>query len=213
MTLFPYVFLQLAWLIPTWCMTGWKRLRCLVSSTLWLHWTTWTLLSPPSVWPCSMSSLRRTCDLHSSGAIFIIHRVTSRFTCKEIYMENFCFRHFDRGINDWLCKWVCGSKFMGLNDRSRSIRGFDIKRELKHCRYVYDYIGGNHDKIFKELLATVCTFAVTTLWLGPCQLVYLWSFFNCFGLNFELWVAKFFSLPPFSTIEVRKMKDTRVGNK
>lgn len=71
------------------------------------------------------------------------------------------------------------------------------------CRYVYDYIGGDHDRIFKELLATVCTFAVTTLWLGPCELVYIWSFFNCFGLNFELWVAKLFSLPPFSTIEVR----------
>uniref|UniRef100_A0A3Q0RHL1 Hedgehog acyltransferase like, a n=1 Tax=Amphilophus citrinellus TaxID=61819 RepID=A0A3Q0RHL1_AMPCI len=83
----------------------------------------------------------------------------------------FAETHFDRGINDWLCK------------------------------YVYDYIGGNHDKIFKELLATTCTFAITTLWLGPCELVYIWSFFNCFGLNFELWVAKFFSLPPFSTIE------------
>ncbi|KAJ3595696.1 hypothetical protein NHX12_004999 [Muraenolepis orangiensis] len=79
--------------------------------------------------------------------------------------------HFDRGINDWL------------------------------CRYVYDYIGGDHDKIFKELLATLCTFGITTLWLGPCELVYIWSFFNCFGLNFELWVAKFFSFPPFSTIE------------
>ncbi|KAK5859646.1 hypothetical protein PBY51_021187 [Eleginops maclovinus] len=83
----------------------------------------------------------------------------------------FAETHFDRGINDWLCK------------------------------YVYDYIGGDHDKIFKELLATICTFAITTLWLGPCQLVYIWSFFNCFGLNFELWVAKLFSLPPLSTIE------------
>ncbi|XP_007552610.1 hedgehog acyltransferase like, a isoform X1 [Poecilia formosa] len=83
----------------------------------------------------------------------------------------FAETHFDRGINDWLCK------------------------------YVYDYIGENHDKIFKELLATVCTFAITTLWLGPCELVYIWSFFNCFGLNFELWVAKFFSIPPFSIME------------
>lgn len=69
-------------------------------------------------------------------------------------------------------------------------------------RYVYDYIGGDHDKILRELLATLCTFAVTTLWLGPCQVVYVWSLLNCFGLNFELWVAKLFSLPPFSTIEV-----------
>ncbi|XP_035768844.1 protein-cysteine N-palmitoyltransferase HHAT-like protein [Neolamprologus brichardi] len=88
----------------------------------------------------------------------------------------FAETHFDRGINDWLCK------------------------------YVYDYIGGNHDQIFKELLATICTFAVTTLWLGPCELVYIWSFFNCFGLNFELWVAKLFSFPPLSTIEVRNDK-------
>ncbi|XP_008332448.1 hedgehog acyltransferase like, a [Cynoglossus semilaevis] len=83
----------------------------------------------------------------------------------------FAETHFDRGINDWLCK------------------------------YVYDHIGGNHDNVFKELLATFCTFAITTLWLGPCEIVYIWSFFNCFGLNFELWVAKFFSIPPFSTIE------------
>ncbi|XP_047662377.1 hedgehog acyltransferase like, a [Tachysurus fulvidraco] len=83
----------------------------------------------------------------------------------------FAETHFDRGINDWLCK------------------------------YVYDYIGGNHDGIFKELVATICTFGITTLWLGPCELVYIWSFFNCFGLNFELWVAKLFSLPPLSTIE------------
>lgn len=69
-------------------------------------------------------------------------------------------------------------------------------------RYVYDYIGGGHDKIFRELVATVCTFAITTLWLGPCQVVYIWSLLNCFGLNFELWVAKLFSLPPFSAIEV-----------
>ncbi|XP_028327773.1 hedgehog acyltransferase like, a isoform X1 [Gouania willdenowi] len=83
----------------------------------------------------------------------------------------FAETHFDRGINDWLCK------------------------------YVYDYIGEDHTKIFKELLATICTFTITTLWLGPCELVYIWSFFNCFGLNFELWVAKLFSLPPFSTLE------------
>uniref|UniRef100_H3CR61 Hedgehog acyltransferase like, a n=1 Tax=Tetraodon nigroviridis TaxID=99883 RepID=H3CR61_TETNG len=83
----------------------------------------------------------------------------------------FAETHFDRGINDWLCK------------------------------YVYDYIGGDHEQIFRELLATVCTFAVTTLWLGPCQVVYVWSLLNCFGLNFELWVAKLFSLSPFAAME------------
>ncbi|KAJ8011461.1 hypothetical protein DPEC_G00058450 [Dallia pectoralis] len=83
----------------------------------------------------------------------------------------FAETHFDRGINDWLCK------------------------------YVYDYIGGSHTNIIKELVATLCTFAVTTLWLGPCEVVYIWSFCNCLGLNLELWVATLFSFPPFSTIE------------
>lgn len=102
-------------------------------------------------------------------------------------------------------------KIRGLHD-SLSISILNphhVEYELYLCRYVYDYIGGDHDKILKELLATFCTFAITTLWLGPCELVYLWSFFNCFGLNFELWVAKFFSLPPFSTMEVR---NTEVNN-
>ncbi|XP_030045760.1 protein-cysteine N-palmitoyltransferase HHAT-like protein [Microcaecilia unicolor] len=83
----------------------------------------------------------------------------------------FAETHFDRGINDWLCK------------------------------YVYDFLGENHDDITKELKATVSTFAVTTLWLGPCEIVYIWSFFNCFGLNFELWVQKFFQMKPFARIE------------
>uniref|UniRef100_A0A6J0VEZ7 Protein-cysteine N-palmitoyltransferase HHAT-like protein n=1 Tax=Pogona vitticeps TaxID=103695 RepID=A0A6J0VEZ7_9SAUR len=83
----------------------------------------------------------------------------------------FAETHFDRGINDWLCK------------------------------YVYDYLGGNHDHILKELVATVSTFVVTTLWLGPCEIVYIWSICNCFGLNFELWVQLFFQLKPFANIE------------
>nr|XP_056713188.1 protein-cysteine N-palmitoyltransferase HHAT-like protein [Euleptes europaea] len=85
----------------------------------------------------------------------------------------FAETHFDRGINDWLCK------------------------------YVYDYIGGNHDNIPKELLATISTFAVTTLWLGPCEIVYIWSVCNCFGLNFELWVQKFFQRETFAEIEAK----------
>lgn len=91
----------------------------------------------------------------------------------------------------------CGDP--GLNGGSAQILTL-LVRDLR--RYVYDYIGGDHDKIFRELLATLCTFAVTTLWLGPCEVVYIWSVLNCFGLNFELWVAKLFSLPPFSTVEV-----------
>ncbi|XP_066101954.1 protein-cysteine N-palmitoyltransferase HHAT-like protein isoform X3 [Saccopteryx bilineata] len=67
--------------------------------------------------------------------------------------------HFDRGINDWLCK------------------------------YVYDHIGGEHSAVIPELVASVATFVVTTLWLGPCDIVYLWSILNCFGLNFELWAS------------------------
>ncbi|XP_048826944.1 hedgehog acyltransferase like, b [Brienomyrus brachyistius] len=84
----------------------------------------------------------------------------------------FAETHFDRGINDWLCK------------------------------YVYDYLGGSHDNIWNELVATVCTFSVTALWLGPGQIVCVWAFLNCFGLNFELWLAKFFSLEPFASIEM-----------
>ncbi|KAE8595441.1 hypothetical protein XENTR_v10015748 [Xenopus tropicalis] len=83
----------------------------------------------------------------------------------------FAETHFDRGINDWLCK------------------------------YVYDYIGEGHDNIKRELIATVATFLVTTLWLGPCEIVYIWSVCNCFGLNFELWVQKFFQLGPFARFE------------
>ncbi|XP_069815415.1 protein-cysteine N-palmitoyltransferase HHAT-like protein [Dendropsophus ebraccatus] len=85
----------------------------------------------------------------------------------------FAETHFDRGINDWLCK------------------------------YVYDYLGENHDNIKRELVATIATFLVTTLWLGPCEIVYIWSVFNCFGLNFELWVQKFFELEPFARLEAR----------
>ncbi|XP_063308861.1 protein-cysteine N-palmitoyltransferase HHAT-like protein [Pelobates fuscus] len=85
----------------------------------------------------------------------------------------FAETHFDRGINDWLCK------------------------------YVYDYIGEKHDNIKKELVATLATFTVTTLWLGPCKIVYIWSVFNCFGLNFEIWVQKFFELETFAKLEAK----------
>lgn len=53
-----------------------------------------------------------------------------------------------------------------------------------------------------ELGASVATFAITTLWLGPCDIVYLWSFLNCFGLNFELWVQKLAERKPLAGIEV-----------
>ncbi|XP_047386790.1 protein-cysteine N-palmitoyltransferase HHAT-like protein isoform X3 [Sciurus carolinensis] len=82
--------------------------------------------------------------------------------------------HFDRGINDWLCK------------------------------YVYDHLGGEHSAVIPELGASVATFAVTTLWLGPCDIVYLWSFLNCFGLNFELWVQKLAEHGPLAQVEVRQ---------
>ncbi|XP_032264764.1 protein-cysteine N-palmitoyltransferase HHAT-like protein isoform X1 [Phoca vitulina] len=86
----------------------------------------------------------------------------------------FAETHFDRGINDWLCK------------------------------YVYDHIGGEHSEVIPELGATVATFAITTLWLGPCDIVYLWSFLNCFGLNFELWVQKLAEWGPLAQIEVSR---------
>ncbi|XP_073916192.1 protein-cysteine N-palmitoyltransferase HHAT-like protein isoform X2 [Castor canadensis] len=81
--------------------------------------------------------------------------------------------HFDRGINDWLCK------------------------------YVYNHIGGDHSAVIPELAASVATFAITTLWLGPCNIVYLWSLLNCFGLNFELWVQKLAEREPLAQIEAR----------
>ncbi|XP_031706244.1 hedgehog acyltransferase like, b [Anarrhichthys ocellatus] len=84
----------------------------------------------------------------------------------------FAETHFDRGINEWLCK------------------------------YVYDYLGGKHENVVQELVATLCTFGVTILWLGPCEAVLVWAFFNCFGLNFELWTAKFFSMEPFASFEM-----------
>ncbi|XP_013368974.1 PREDICTED: protein-cysteine N-palmitoyltransferase HHAT-like protein isoform X1 [Chinchilla lanigera] len=80
--------------------------------------------------------------------------------------------HFDRGINDWLCK------------------------------YVYDHIGGEHSAVIPELAASMATFAITTLWLGPCDIVYLWSVLNCFGLNFELWVQKLAEHRPLAQVEV-----------
>ncbi|XP_052373550.1 hedgehog acyltransferase like, b [Oncorhynchus keta] len=80
--------------------------------------------------------------------------------------------HFDRGINDWLSK------------------------------YVYNYLGGKHDTVWDEAIATLCTFGITVLWLGPCQVVFIWAFFNCFGLNFELWTAKFVCMEPFASIEM-----------
>ncbi|XP_023476426.2 protein-cysteine N-palmitoyltransferase HHAT-like protein isoform X8 [Equus przewalskii] len=90
----------------------------------------------------------------------------------------FAETHFDRGINDWLCK------------------------------YVYDHIGGEHSEVIPELGATVATFSITTLWLGPCGIVYLWSFLNCFGLNFELWVQKLAKLGPLAQIEASLSEQT-----
>lgn len=55
-----------------------------------------------------------------------------------------------------------------------------------------------------ELAASVATFIVTTLWLGPCDIVYLWSVLNCFGLNFELWVQKLAEHGPLAQIEVSR---------
>ncbi|XP_057681125.1 hedgehog acyltransferase like, b [Corythoichthys intestinalis] len=79
--------------------------------------------------------------------------------------------HFDRGINDWLCK------------------------------YVYHPLGGKHDDVLAELVATLSTYAVTALWLVPSKVVLVWAFLNCFGLNCELWAAKLFSMEPFASFE------------
>lgn len=71
------------------------------------------------------------------------------------------------------------------------------------CRYVYDHIGGDHSAVIPELAASVATFVITTLWLGPCDIVYLWSVLNCFGLNFELWAQKLAEHGPLAQIEAR----------
>ncbi|XP_012671738.1 hedgehog acyltransferase like, b [Clupea harengus] len=88
----------------------------------------------------------------------------------NLYM--FSETHFDRGINDWLCK------------------------------YVYNYLGGKHENVLEELIATLCTYGVTLLWLGPGWVVLLWAFLNCFGLNFELWTTQLFAMEPFASIEM-----------
>ncbi|KAG7250869.1 hypothetical protein CRUP_004645 [Coryphaenoides rupestris] len=68
--------------------------------------------------------------------------------------------------------------------------------------YVYDHLGGNHVDALKELVATLCTFGVTILWLGPCPVVLLWASLNCLGLNLELWTAKLFSTEPLASFEM-----------
>ncbi|KAF6727328.1 Protein-cysteine N-palmitoyltransferase HHAT-like protein [Oryzias melastigma] len=93
-----------------------------------------------------------------------------------LYM--FAETHFDRGIHEWLCK------------------------------YVYDYLGGKHENVLEELVATLCTYGITILWLGPCEVVLFWAFFNCFGLNFELWTTKFFSMEPFVSLEMAMSEAT-----
>lgn len=93
-----------------------------------------------------------------------------------LYM--FSETYFDRGINDWLCK------------------------------YVYNYLGGKHDNVLEELLASACTYGVAIVWLGPGPVVLTWAFFNCFGLNFELWTAKFFAMEPFASLEATMSEAT-----
>ncbi|XP_052452420.1 protein-cysteine N-palmitoyltransferase HHAT-like protein isoform X2 [Carassius gibelio] len=80
--------------------------------------------------------------------------------------------HFDRGINDFLCK------------------------------YVYNYLGGKHDNVLDELIASLCTFGIAALWLGPGWVVFIWAFLNCFGRNLEFLTAKFFTMEPFISIEM-----------
>ena len=67
---------------------------------------------------------------------------------------------------------------------------------------MYNYLGGKHESVLEELIATLCTYGVTLLWLGPGWVVLLWAFLNCFGLNFELWTTQLFAMEPFASIEV-----------
>lgn len=72
------------------------------------------------------------------------------------------------------------------------------------CRYVYNYLGGKHEHVLDELIASLCTFGVTALWLGPGWVVLIWALLNCFGLNLELWTNKLFKMEPFISIEVKE---------
>ena len=67
---------------------------------------------------------------------------------------------------------------------------------------MYNHLGGNHGDVLKELVATLCTYSLTALWLGPCPVVLLWASLNCLGLNLELWTAKLFSMEPLASFEV-----------
>ena len=67
---------------------------------------------------------------------------------------------------------------------------------------MYNHLGGNHCDVLKELVATLCTYSLTVLWLGPCPVVLLWASLNCLGLNLELWTAKLFSMEPLASFEV-----------
>lgn len=81
-----------------------------------------------------------------------------------------------------------------------------FNKEHHHLhRYVYNYLGGKHENVLDELIASLSTYGIMSLWLGPSWVVFIWAFLNCFGLNFELWTAKLFSMEPFISIEVRNM--------
>ena len=67
---------------------------------------------------------------------------------------------------------------------------------------MYDHLGGNHSDVLKELVATLCTYGLAVLWLGPCPVVLLWAALHCLGLNLELWTAKLFSMEPLASFEV-----------
>lgn len=91
-------------------MTGWRQPSCLVSLTLCPDWTILTLLSHLNASQCSMSLLKRKhCCI---WAIVCLWKQLMTCTCMSNQITLtvssdvvFC-RHFDRGINDWLCKWA-----------------------------------------------------------------------------------------------------------
>uniref|UniRef100_A0A8C4NC09 Hedgehog acyltransferase like, b n=1 Tax=Eptatretus burgeri TaxID=7764 RepID=A0A8C4NC09_EPTBU len=111
-------------------------------------------------------------------------------------------------ISDWgvaflaysnlLYDWVKAAVLFGMVGSVARLDHFDPPKPPKCITalyvfadtYIYNYVGESHTELFKELRATISTFAVTTLWLGPCPTVCLWSACNCFGLNLELWIRR-----------------------
>ncbi|CAB1350026.1 unnamed protein product, partial [Coregonus sp. 'balchen'] len=69
--------------------------------------------------------------------------------------------------------------------------------------YVYDYLGGKHDNLWDEAIATLCTFGITVLWLGPCQVVAVFNTFN-------FWTIILYNVIALNSLEFTKLVAKRL---